>query len=326
MKKPCSIASVTVVYNGAAVLPRQLNALKRQTRQLDEVIVVDNCSSDQSVNLLETDFPLVTVLKMPANVGVGGGFSAGLDYAANNKKHDCIWMLDQDSLPADDSLERLLEALDNLEDQGEPLAIVAPLCVNEKTKIAYSGSIWRHGLRKPKVIDPSPSLLFVDTVISSGTLLRKEAIRQAGLPRADFFMDFVDHEYCLRLRRHGYRIAIVPASRIEHVIGNPRTVSAFGFAKAWSSHVPWREYYMTRNEVFTIWKYYPDWRTKFAATQRMVRHAMAVLLLGKQKLACLGMMYRGFADGCAGRLGVRSFDSSKPKREGSAVSKSSPAT
>ena len=330
MSKARSIASVTVVYNGAAVLPRQLNALKKQTRPPDEVIVVDNCSSDQSVNLLETDFPEVTVPKMPSNVGVGGGFAAGLDYAANKKKHDWIWMLDQDSMPAGDSLERLLEALDNLhdivDDEREPIAILAPVCTNEKSKVAYSGSMWRHGLRKAPIANSNQPLLFVDSVISSGTLLRREAIEQVGLPCADFFMDFVDHEYCLRLRRHGYRIAVVPRSRVEHAIGNPRTVNVFGFAKAWSSHEPWREYYMTRNEIFTVWKYYPDWRSKLGATQRILRHALAVLLLGKQKVACLTMMYRGFLDGRAGKLGIRSFDGDcQSTREVGPVSKSSPA-
>jgi rhamnopyranosyl-N-acetylglucosaminyl-diphospho-decaprenol beta-1,3/1,4-galactofuranosyltransferase len=116
MTKRWSIASVTVAYNGAAVLPRQFNALKKQTYPLDEIIVVNNASSDDSVRLLETDFPEVTILNQSNNVGVGGGFSVGIDCAANQKRYDWIWLLDQDSLPSDDCLERLLEALDHLGD------------------------------------------------------------------------------------------------------------------------------------------------------------------------------------------------------------------
>src|SRR5580704_12788106 len=94
-----TIASLTVAYNGAAVLPRQLNALRRQTHKLDEIIVVDNASSDDSVHLLEAEFPEVTILRQPSNVGVGGGLSIGLEYAARQKKYDWIWLFDQDSIP-----------------------------------------------------------------------------------------------------------------------------------------------------------------------------------------------------------------------------------
>lgn len=307
MSERLSVASVTVSFNGAAVLPRQLRALRKQTRLLNEIVVVDNASSDHSANLLETDFPEVTILNQPRNVGVGGGFSAGLDYAANLKKHDWIWLLDQDSVPANDTLEQLLKPLDYLGHERDGIGILAPICINEPSKRNYPGSIWRHGLRKPGVSLGAP-ISYVDSVISSGSLVRREAVENAGLPRADFFMDFVDHEYCLRLRRHGYRIAVVRASRVEHAIGDLRPVRVFGLEKAWSSHAPWREYYMARNEVFTIWQYDSDWRARFVTVHRLLRHATAILLFGEKKLACIGMMCRGFADGRAGKLGIRSFD------------------
>jgi GT2 family glycosyltransferase len=311
MTKTRSVASVTVAYNGAKVLPRQLNALKNQTRRLDEIIFVDNASSDDSVGILKRDFPEVTILNQPSNLGVGGGSAAGLDYAANQKQHDWVWLLDQDSLPAEDSLERLLKAFDRAGDEAEDFGILAPTCANENAKLSYSGSIWRHGLHKPPAVASDQPISFVDSVIASGTLVRREAVEQAGLPRADFFMDFVDHEYCLRLRRHGYKVVVVRDSRVGHAIGEPRRLNVLGFEKSWSSHVPWREYYMTRNEIFTVWKYDPDWRTKCVTAQRLLRHAMAILLFGREKLACLTMMCRGFADGRAGRLGIRSFNANE---------------
>jgi GT2 family glycosyltransferase len=303
-----TIASLTVAYNGAAVLPRQLNALRRQTHKLDEIIVVDNASSDDSVHLLEAEFPEVTILRQPSNVGVGGGLSIGLEYAARQKKYDWIWLFDQDSIPVDDSLERLLEALDSMGGGVNGIGILAPLCANEQAKVSYSGLMWHHGLRTMPVAGQTPATMFVDSVISSGTLLRREVVKEVGLPRSDFFMDFVDHEYCLRLRRHGYKIAVVPASRVEHSIGDPSRFRVLGFDKAWSDHVAWRKYYMTRNEIFTIWKYDPDWRSKCMVAYRLVRHAVAILLFGKDKLACLAMMYRGIGDGLAGRLGIRFLD------------------
>jgi GT2 family glycosyltransferase len=316
MTRRYSIASVTVAHNGAAALPRQLDAIKKQTHPLDEIIVVNNASSDNSERLLARDFPEITTLNQPSNIGVGGGFSAGLEYATNQKKYDWIWLLDQDSLPSDDCLQRLLEALGRLGDKTDDVGILAPVCANENAKLSYLPSLWQHGLRKRRVNVQDQPVSFVDSVISSGTLLRSVAVEEIGLPRSDFFMDFVDHEYCLRLRRHAYKIAVVQNSRIEHTIGDPRIVNILGYEKAWSGHIPWREYYMTRNEIFTVWKYDSGWRAKFVTAHRLLRHATAILLFGEQKVACLSMMYRGFADGRAGRLGIRVFD---PKESSSAA-------
>src|SRR3974377_445915 len=59
-----SVASVTVAYNAAKVLPRQIDALRRQTRALQEIIVVDNASSDGTDAMLAERYPQVTLLQM----------------------------------------------------------------------------------------------------------------------------------------------------------------------------------------------------------------------------------------------------------------------
>ena len=100
-------------------------------------------------------------------------------------------------------------------------------------------------------------------------------------------------------------------SLLHHVHGDPSKFKILGRTKYWTDHVPWREYYMTRNEIFTIWKYYPKWSTKGFTLYRLARHALDLLLFGKRKLECFGMMYRGFLDGRAGRLGIRFLATSR---------------
>lgn len=305
MNKVLSIASVTVAYNGAAVLAKHLDSLKRQTRKLDEIIVVNNASSDNTLNLLAREYPEVTILDQSENSGVGGGFSAGMAYAALKRKFDWMWLFDQDSVPAVDGLERLLAGLQQLDGTADSVAILAPVCTHAETGMPCLGLSWRGGRLLPSAGDPRQVITFVDSVISAGSLLRRQAVEVVGLPRADFFMDFVDHEHCLRLRRHGYRIAVVRDSVLNHSLGEPSKFNILGRTKYWTDHLPWREYYMIRNEVFTIWRYYPKWNIKVLTIYRLARHALDLLLLGKRKLQCLGMMLRGFLDGRAGRLGVR---------------------
>jgi rhamnosyltransferase len=311
MAKRPSIASVTVAYNGAQALPRHLDALRQQTQQLDEIVVVNNASTDDTLKLLARSYPESTILNLPENIGVGGGFAAGLAYAAE-KNYDWIWLFDQDSIPRQDTLEMLLERMRRLGEEAETVAIFAPTCVNPETGARYPGLIWKNGLRAPDADTLSQPWSFVDTVISSGSLLRREAVERVGSPRQDFFMDFVDHEYCLRLRRDGFRIVVVGNSILDHAIGSPRRVNILGWSRPFTEHVPWREYYMTRNEVFTIWKYYPDWKTKYFFVSRWLWHALGVLMFSRRRADSLKMMYFGFLDGRAERLGVRFLES--PRR------------
>lgn len=300
-----SIASVTVAFNGESLLRRHLDSLLQQSRPLNEIIVVNNASSDGTLRLLREHYPQVTVLDLPTNSGVGGGYASGLDYAAKTGRHDWVWLFDQDSAPKKDGLERLLGGLERLGSDGGRVAILAPLCVHQKTKLSYPGLLWRNGWQKARLDGADNGISFVDAVISSGTLIRTQALKEAGLPRADFFIDYVDFEHCLRLRRHAYEIAVVHDSLLEHEMGDPREVDIAGFSRVWADHAPWREYYLARNEIFTIWTYFPHWRAKLSVARRLFRHGLGAALFGKQKLACLKMMCLGISDGRAGRLGIR---------------------
>ena len=309
--RPGLVASVTVAYNGAETLREHLDSLKRQTHKLEEIIVVDNASTDDTRHLLSAGYPEITVLPLEENGGIAGGLSAGIAYALRDKKYDWIWLFDQDSVPADDALERLIVAFEQSANQEKRVAVFAPRCFHSDSLTEYPGLRWRGSKFVPVDGTRGGPMTFVDMVITSGSLMWAQAIEAVGLPRKDFFMDFVDYEHCLRLRRHGFRIAIVGDSVVQHAIGSPTTFSIAGRTKSWADHAPWREYYMTRNEIFTIWTYYPDFRKRMFVLYRLAQHAVGVLLFGKQKIECLRMMFRGFLDGLSGRLGIRFLPNGK---------------
>jgi GT2 family glycosyltransferase len=305
-----SVASVTVAYNGAQLLARHLESLQRQTRNIDEIVVVNNASTDSTLTLLAARYPEITILNLSQNSGVGGGLAAGLSYAAITKKYDWVWLFDQDSVPSENGLERLLAGLQHLDITQASTAILAPVNIHPGTSMPCPGLLWVGG-RLRQSAESNQRVTFVDSVITSGSLIRREAVEAVGLPRSDFFMDFVDHEHCLRLRRHGFRIAVVGDSLLHHVNGDPSKFKILGRTKYWTDHVPWREYYMTRNEIFTMWQYFPKWWSKVFTLYRLARKALDVLLFGNRKLACFRMMYRGFLDGRAGRLGIRFLATSR---------------
>lgn len=300
-----SIVSVTVAFNGAPVLPRQVDALLRQTRPLQEIVVVDNGSMDGTIELLAERYPHVKVLRIAENCGLGGGLAVGLAYAALEKGHDWVWTFDQDSLPSDDALENLLDGVASLGNLNGDLGMVSPMPVHRETGTYYPPLLWRDGYVNPTAEQLNQPIWFADLVISSGCLVRRDVVERIGLPRADFFIDFVDFEYCLRARSNGFKIAVITRSHLAHEIGSARNVRFLGKSRSWAEHAPWREYYKSRNITFAAWWLYPSFRAKRFVIRELVRHSGGVLLFGSNKLACLRKLAEGFWDGRRATLGVR---------------------
>jgi rhamnosyltransferase len=245
---------------------------------------------------------------MPENRGAAGAWSAGLEYAALQRRHDWVWGFDDDSVPEQDALEELMEAtvLSRTADSkmGE-IGIISALPVHPETGACYPPLLWREGFVKP-----SPEMLrqpvwFADLAFTSGSMVRREMVERIGLPRSDFFMDFFDFEYCLRARSHGYRIAVVTGVRLSHEVGRARPVRLPGFSGLWPDHAPWREYYISRNMAYAVWWLYPSRRAQRFTLRHLARHAGGVLLFGSHKLSSLKKMAQGLWDGRRARLGIR---------------------
>jgi len=307
-----SIASVTVAYNGAMVLQQHIEALLGQMRPLQEIVIVDNGSSDGTCALIAERYPQITLLKLPENLGVGGGLAAGMAYAALEKRHDWVLTFDQDSVPHEDALKTLLKGMESLNGEGGEVGIAAAMPVHTETGACYPPLIWRDGFVKP-----SPDLLrqpiwFADLVITSGCMVRRDVVEKVGLPRTDFFIDFVDFEYCLRVRSSGYKIAVIPSAELGHEIGNAREVWFFGRQRLWPGYAPWREYYYSRNLAYAGWHLYPNRGTKRFVLGHLARHAGAVVLFSPKKVACLRKMAQGFSDGWRARLGMRFSPNGQP--------------
>jgi GT2 family glycosyltransferase len=305
-----SIASVTTSFNAAKVLPRQIEALLRQTTQLDEIVVVDNGSTDGTVELLQRLYPQVTLLRMPKNLGAAGGWAAGLRYAALEKGHDWIWNLDDDSVPGETALEQLISgAGDILKDPQ--LGMLAPLPVHWETGQPYPPLLWQDGFHPPPSDLLKQPIWFADAVIASGCFVRREVAQTAGLPPADFFMDIFDFAYCLQVRKAGFKIAVISSCPFSHRLGDVREIRLLGRKAFWAEHAPWREYYKARNLTYLIYRLYPSAAAKMYLVKTLFRHFSIVVLFHRQRFDAAFKMVQGFLDGHAARLGIR-FVPGKP--------------
>ncbi len=201
-------AVVVVTFNRADLLARMLDGLAAQTVAPDEVIVVDNASTDHTAEVLagRTDLPL-TVLSMTENLGGAGGFHAGTR-AAHQAGHQRIWLMDDDVVPAPDCLEVLLarpepclmavrEDLDGalVEKAAVRFDLDNPLAIRPKRSSVDSVYASRAAM---------PPTVPVENVAFEGFMVSREVVDAIGLPDPSFFIFYDDVDYALRARRAGF--------------------------------------------------------------------------------------------------------------------------
>jgi len=250
--KPLSICAVVATFNRKTVLTECLTALLSQSRPLDEIILIDNASSDGTEELVKAEFSQVTYVKLSQNIGSAGGFGEGIRLACE-KGHDWIWVMDDDAVPMADALEKLT---------GSPAMLLDKVYAVASTELHGDGKIvqWQRNLFDFRVLKETPvdasryreEYFEVDTAGWAGLLVSRRAVKDVGLPLKDLFIYFDDCEYSLRMRQKGI-ILTVPASKIIH---SSRSLNP-GTGKPTKLLRPsgWRQYYVTRNHIYIYRKY-----------------------------------------------------------------------
>lgn len=214
-----SIFAVILTFNRKDLLRQCLDCVFAQSRPCDRVLVIDNCSSDGTPEMLRQEWRgRVEVHTLSRNIGASGGFNAGIRIAYQGGA-DFVWVMDDDVLPAQDALTKLIEADQALADKGIEHAFVLSTAWTE------DGS----PTNVPK-IDTRPGKtgyenwpVFLDQKIVPVTratfvsiLLPRRVIAQYGLPLASMFIWGEDSEYTLRItdRHPGF---LVSESRVVHL-------------------------------------------------------------------------------------------------------------
>ncbi|MDE3084842.1 MAG: hypothetical protein KGJ37_06460, partial [Verrucomicrobiota bacterium] len=144
----------------------------------------------------------------------------------------------------------------------------------------------------------------VTFVITSGTLMDLRAYRRIGPMDEKLFIDYIDHDYCLRARNLGYEILVSYRAVLLHNLGAKRRVEVAGRSLRPTFHSEIRHYYMARNRIL-MWRRYarrfPHWWLFDACFG--VLNVVRVLLAEDKRTAKLAAMLRGIWHGLLGRTG-----------------------
>ena len=215
------VAAVVVTRDRRDLLRQCLRALLDQDRPPDDLVLVDNCSSDGTAELVRTEFPEARLLALEENCGSAGGFGVGLR-AAHEAGADWTYLVDDDSIAAPDALRRLLAA------RRAPEGLPAPALLASRV-------VWTDGRAHPMnlptvrrrdvghlVAAARERLVALRATTFVGLLVSRGAIERHGLPPEHFFFQADDIDWTARLLRHeqGY---LVPDSVVEHRTQRPHT-------------------------------------------------------------------------------------------------------
>ncbi len=212
------------------MLTECLKSLQKQTLPA-EIVVVDNGSLDGSVQLLEREFPQITLLKNPVNLGFAGGVNTGIRYSLEHDA-DYIALFNNDAIADKDWLKHLVETLQHNDHAG---IVTSKIMRSDKKHLDSTGdfySAW--GTAFPRGRDAEDTGQYEKTEIVFGasggaSLYRSEVFRQIGLFDEDFFAYYEDVDLSFRTRLQGWEILYQPKALVYHEIsGTSSRVHDFG--------------------------------------------------------------------------------------------------
>ena len=246
------VAAVVVTFNRLPLLKR-LVARLREVEELDEVLVVDNASTDGTAAWLAGQDG-VEVRVLATNSGGAGGFHDGLAWAME-RGADLAWLMDDDGLPEPGCLARLLAETDLdfwgplVVDEDEPGRLVFPIRLPGGTRAVRD---------LDDVTEAGGARGRIEQIVIpfNGVLLTRALVERIGLPRSEYFIWGDDHEYRLRAEADGARIATVVGARVHHPsVGDLGTPMMFGRTTYNHSPSELKAYCMARNNTLNLRDY-----------------------------------------------------------------------
>jgi len=231
------VAAVVVTFNRLELLKKVVNGLRSQTRKIDQIIIVNNSSTDGTLEWLNLQEDIITVTQ--ENTGSSGGQFTGAKTALE-MGFDWIWQMDDDVVADSECLENLLK-----------YAKKDLICV--ATKITFQGDIFLADIKKINITNPTKSIWgtmtnendFKDEIISvegfafEGPFFHRSVLEKIGFAEKKFFIYADDTEYSIRALKQNFKAIIVKNAILRRQLPFPENEYIFG----------WKTYYMIRNLI-----------------------------------------------------------------------------
>lgn len=293
-----SILAVVVTYNPEQdILQRQIEAFASQG--VPSLLVDNKSRMDVAQWSASLPSPAHHVIALSDNMGIAHAHNAGIAWA---KAHGFryVMLMDQDSIPGEDMTSKLLKCAEAHQAAGHKVAAVGPRYYDARQNNPPPFLTIR-GLKLHRfTCEEGVSDVPVDYLISSGSLIPIETLDAVGGMREDLFIDYVDIEWGLRAKHHGYQCYGVCNAKMEHSLGdNPIRF----FKRQIPIHSPLRHYYHFRNAVLLYRSRWLPLNWKLVDGSRLVLRYGFYTLFAKPRFEHWRMMTVGMLHGLFNRSG-----------------------
>lgn len=301
MKSIPRVSVVLVNWNRAQDTLECIRSLRESIYPGFEIIVVDNGSSDDSIERISQESGELILLEAGDNLGFTGGNNLGIQYAIEHGA-DYVLLLNNDTIIASDALEKMVKVAES----DSRIGIVSPkILFYDRPKMVWFGGsefdrrfitarMIGYGVKDAGQFDQDREIPFASGCVM---LIRRSVIEAVGLLWNGFFAVMEDIDFGLRVAKEGYRIIYFPSAVVWH----KESMSAGGH------DAPQYVYYQTRNKFFLNGRWAGS-LSRFAIAEiyallyslkRMLRFAWQ-----RKWRSILGILY-GVWDGVTGQSGRR---------------------
>lgn len=267
-----------VLYNPD--IERLLQCLQAVVMQCDKIYLVDNNSKNineilESIEIYQT----CTLIQNSDNKGI----AAALNQIMENAEIEGIeWVLtlDDDSVCDENLIEKLWSRI-----EYPSAGIICPIAVDDKiSRFRYEEST-------------TGECQEIESCITAGSLTNVKVWRKCGGFDEKMFIDFVDIEYCTRLRECGYKIIQVKDTCVHQQYGNVTgTISFFGKTFSLFNYSPIRIYYSVRNQIYYMRKHKESINV-FNQVLFLIGYIGKRIVFEKNRLNSIAAVFRGIRDG-----------------------------
>lgn len=252
-------------WNGADMLAECLKSVQNQTLE-HTIIVVDNGSVDNSIDLIEREFKDVVLLKNPKNLGFAGGVNTGIRYALEHQA-TAVALFNNDAVADKDWLKNLHDTLKNESEAG---IVTCKLLRNDRKHIDSTGdfySVW--GIPFPRGRNQIDNKQFdaekyVFAASGGASLYRASMLREIGIFDERFFAYYEDVDLSFRAQLNGWKVLYEPKSLAYHEVS--ATSSKLGDFTRFHSIKNFLILYTKNMPARLYWKYLPVFFYQFLRT------------------------------------------------------------
>jgi rhamnosyltransferase len=284
-----TICAVIVTYHPDENIFQHLATIAGQASQ---TVIVDNGSSELCLTQLRqiANKLGVHLIVNRENKGIARALNQGAEWAAA-AGYPWILTLDQDTT-VDFNIIESLTAVFHRYPLPQQLAVIGSNYTDKVT-----------GKSQTKLISTSDSPYTPSvTALTSGSLVSLRVFQAIGGFRDDFFIDGVDHEYCLRARSHGFQVALTSKPVMKHGIGHMTQHRVLWKKVGTSNHDAARQYFMSRNSFLLARQYIgTDRRWILGYMWAWIKSIVVICLFEEARSSKMKNIFRGCVDGMLGR-------------------------